>query len=172
VSCIGTVIQNYFKIYNASYTPSVIPHECIHNLRVVASETLYVLLENRAWEIVSRPPGNILRLANLVDARATSVLMTPTHIIILCEKLCNAATEVFTSITVMWNSTSTRWQKGDILWIYLRPNALIRESTIDLKWSQCTGQQWPPHQHKYQYKPYLLIPQADERIEVRAISCP
>jgi hypothetical protein len=63
LSCIGTVIQNYFEISNASYTPSVIPHEFMYNLHIVASGTLDVLLENRAWRILSRPPGNILRLA-------------------------------------------------------------------------------------------------------------
>ena len=48
VTSIGTPLQNYFKIFNASYTPSVIPYEFIYNLRIVASETLHVLLENRA----------------------------------------------------------------------------------------------------------------------------
>ena len=44
----------------------------------VASQTLHVLLENLAWRILSRPPGNILHLAILVNVRATSVLMMPT----------------------------------------------------------------------------------------------
>ena len=79
MSCIGTVIQNYFNISSASYTSSVIPCGFIYNIRTVASETLHVLLENRAWRILSRPPGYILRVAILVDAQAASVLMMPTH---------------------------------------------------------------------------------------------
>ena len=98
MSCIGTVIQNYFKISNASYMPYIIPYEFIYKLRIVASETLHVLLENWAWRILSRPPGTILRLVILLDACATCLLMTRAHTIFLCQKLCNAAIEVFTSI--------------------------------------------------------------------------
>ena len=39
-------------------------------LCIVDSETFHILLENRAWRILSRPPG--------IDAR-NSVMMTPTH---------------------------------------------------------------------------------------------
>ena len=100
MSCVGTVIQNYFKISNASYTPSVILYEFIYNLRILTSETFHVLLENRAWRILSRPPGNILRLAILVDVGAlTNVMLTPTHRIFPCQKWCNATIEVFTSNT-------------------------------------------------------------------------
>ena len=97
MSYIGTVIQNYFKISNASYTPSIIPYEFIYSLRIVASEFPHVLLENQVWRMLSRPPGNTLRLAILVDARATSLMLTPTHRIFPCQKSCNAAIEVFTS---------------------------------------------------------------------------
>ena len=34
-----------------------INYEFIYNLRIVGSETFHVLLENRAWRILSRPPG-------------------------------------------------------------------------------------------------------------------
>ena len=80
MSSIGTVIQNYFKISNASYTPYVIPHEFIYNLHIVASETLHVIQENRAWRILLRPPG--------IDAReiASSEFFS----------LPNPAKEVFT----------------------------------------------------------------------------
>ena len=65
VSCIGTVIQNYFKVSNVSYTPSIILYDFIHNLRIIASETRHMLLENRAWRVLSRPPGKY----SIVDAR-------------------------------------------------------------------------------------------------------
>jgi hypothetical protein len=50
MSCIGTVIQNYFEISNTSYMPSVILYEFIYNLRIAASETLHVLLEKQSVE--------------------------------------------------------------------------------------------------------------------------
>ena len=73
-------------------------HMNLYNLRIVASETLHVLLENRAWKILSRPPGNILRLAILVEVLAlTSMMLLPTYRIFPCQKLCNAAIEVLSS---------------------------------------------------------------------------
>ena len=90
VSCICTVIQNYFKISNASYTPSVIPYEFIYNLRIVVSGTLHVLLENRAWRILSGPPGNILRLLLLMRAQQRHDDTNPKIFV-----LPNAAKEVF-----------------------------------------------------------------------------
>ena len=81
MSCIGTVIPNYFKISYASYMPSVILYEFIYNLRIVASETRHVLLQNRAWRIVSRPPGNVF----YCWCACNSIAMTPTHRFLCCQ---------------------------------------------------------------------------------------
>ena len=66
LSCIGTVIQNYFKISSASYTPSVIQYEFVYNLRIVASETRYVLLQNELGKSYQGP----LETSYIVEARA------------------------------------------------------------------------------------------------------
>ena len=74
------------------------PYEFIYNLRIAASETLHVLLENRSWRILSRPPGNILGLAILVHVSASiSVMLAPTHRIFPCQKSCYTAIKVCTS---------------------------------------------------------------------------
>ena len=81
MSCIGTVIQNYFKIFNASYTPSVILYGFIYNLPIVASETRHVLLQNRACRILSKPPGKVF----YCWCARNNVMMTPTHRILYCQ---------------------------------------------------------------------------------------
>ena len=64
MSCISTVIQNYFKISNASYTPSIIPYEFIYNLCATRKPSLENLIK-ASWK----------HLAILVDALAsTSVI--------------------------------------------------------------------------------------------------
>ena len=49
------IIENFF-LERAAVR---INYVFIYNLRIVVSETRHVLLQNRAWRILSRPPGNV-----------------------------------------------------------------------------------------------------------------
>ena len=48
------IVENVFFSERAA---ARINYEFIYDLRVVGSETIHVLPENRAWRLLSRPPG-------------------------------------------------------------------------------------------------------------------
>ena len=52
------IVENFFLASPPRMSSCArINYEFIYNLRIVGSESLHVLLENRAWRILSRPPG-------------------------------------------------------------------------------------------------------------------
>ena len=50
------IVENVFFFFPPEQAAVCINYEFIYNLCIVCSDTFHVLLENRAWRILSRPP--------------------------------------------------------------------------------------------------------------------